>query len=217
MGLEEKELKMQTTLYLTRHGETEWNVERRMQGHKNSPLTSLGGSQANWLGDSLKGTHIDVIYSSSSQRTIETAQIIRGQREIELIHSDDLREIYMGLWEGEVTAAIEQSDPKGFNNFWKNPDKYKPTNHGESCYYLQKRVLPFVKRVIEEHGRKTILIVTHAATLKILMAYFENRSLEQLWDPPHINPTSLSKVVIEEGISSIKLHGDVSHYQETKK
>jgi broad specificity phosphatase PhoE len=205
---------MRTTLYLTRHGETEWNVVKKMQGHKNSPLTALGELQAAWLGESLRDTQIDVIYSSSSQRTIETAEIICAHRDIQFIKTDNLREIYMGLWEGELTSDIQQNDPEQFHNFWNRPHMYNPINGGESFYDLQARVIPFVQRLIEEYKGKTLLLVTHAATLKVLMNYFDKNSLERLWDLPFIQSTSLSKVVIDNTYTKIELYGDTSHYQD---
>ena len=87
-----------TRLYITRHGQTEWNVEGRFQGRADSKLTPLGESQALWLGERLKDERIDVIISSSSGRTITTSEKIRGERGIRIIPNDNLREIYLGRW-----------------------------------------------------------------------------------------------------------------------
>ncbi|MFD2882332.1 histidine phosphatase family protein [Paenibacillus rhizoplanae] len=57
---------MTTTVYITRHGQTEWNVQKRMQGHQDSPLTPLGVQQAEWLSKSLLDVHLDAVYASSS-------------------------------------------------------------------------------------------------------------------------------------------------------
>ena len=73
---------MKTTVYVTRHGETEWNVEKRMQGRKNSALTENGMLQAKQLGDRMKDLPIDAIYSSPSERTLHTAELIKGERDV---------------------------------------------------------------------------------------------------------------------------------------
>jgi broad specificity phosphatase PhoE len=109
--------------------------------------------------------------------------------------------------------AFKRDSAKAFDDFWNRPHIYKSTSGGESFYDLQNRVIPFVQGLIEEHQGKTLLLVTHAATLKILMNYFENNPLERLWDPPFIQSTSLSKVIIENNDTTIELYGDTSHYQ----
>ena len=72
--------------------------------------------------------------------------------------------------------------------------------------------------MIAKHGNtnKNILFITHTITLKTIMAYFENREFERLWDPPFIYDTSLSIVEIKDGRSNIVLHGDISHFSDLK-
>lgn len=205
-----------TTLYIVRHGETEWNVERRMQGHMDSPLTALGARQAQWLGEAMKDTAIDCIYASSSGRTDMTARLIRGERDIPIISTDALKEIHMGDWEGQLADELRRTYPDQFEAFWYEPTEYKGVN-GETFEELRHRVLPYVQSMIADNEGKSILIVTHTVVVKTLMAYFEHRHPDQLWDPPHIQPTSLSQVEIIAGESQavIVQHGDTSHYQAT--
>ena len=205
---------MKTTIYVTRHGQTQWNVEGRMQGHQDSPLTEQGISQASWLRDTLHHLDFAAIYTSSSLRARRTAEILLHQRSCDVIGSDDLREIYMGDWEGRTGQEVQQQDPAAFRTFWDDPHLYTPTNGGESYYDLQKRVLPLLNLILKEHEGKTILIVTHAGTLKVILSYFEGRSLARLWHPPFISPTALCKVIVEDQQPFIELYGDTSHYQE---
>lgn len=85
-----------TTVYLTRHGQTEWNVQQRMQGHQDSPLTPLGVQQAEWLGKGLREVPLDAVYASSSPRTLRTAEIILGERGIPVTACDEFKELCMG-------------------------------------------------------------------------------------------------------------------------
>ncbi|WP_084134878.1 histidine phosphatase family protein [Paenibacillus harenae] len=206
-----------TTLYLTRHGETEWNVEGKLQGHKDSPLTIWGRRQAIWLGTSLKDIEFDAIYSSASQRACHTAEIIRDKRKIHISSCDSLMEINLGSWEGKRRAEIESSFPDEHKAFWNDPHLYKPTNGGESFFQLQDRLIPKVKDMISEHKGGNVLIVTHAIALKVIMSFFKGDPLEQLWTPPIIQPTALNKIVIEGNDFNIELHGDISHYQTVRK
>ncbi len=75
----------QTTIYITRHGETQWNIEGRIQGRLDSSLTAKGIQQAMGLRDALKTVDSSAIYASPSPRTVKTAEILRHQRETEII------------------------------------------------------------------------------------------------------------------------------------
>lgn len=204
-----------TKLYIVRHGQTEWNVQKRLQGHKDSPLTKLGILQAQWARDGMKDIPIDVIYSSTTGRAYKTAQIIRGSREIPIIAEKNLRELNMGNWEGQRALDIEKEDPKKYHCFWNTPHLYKATS-GETYFDVQKRALKVVKNIINLHKGKTVLIVTHTTTLKLIMAYFEGRPLSKLWDLPYIHPCSISMVEIKDTGWEIRLHGDISHYKDTE-
>ena len=77
---------MSTNLYLTRHGETVWNTQKLMQGWKDSPLTDRGIKQARQLSERLSEVSFDAIYSSTSNRAVRTAEIIKGERSLEVIN-----------------------------------------------------------------------------------------------------------------------------------
>lgn len=203
-----------TTIYLTRHGQTQWNIEERMQGWQDSPLTEYGIRQATWLRDALKQVNFEAIYTSSVERTRQTAEILRHQRRCELIAYDNLREINLGEWEGYTKHDIQLKYPDAYHAFWNSPDLYCPVNKGESFHDLQRRVLPLVHNLITKHEGQTILIVTHTATLKLIMSHFEKRPLSHLWHPPFVHPTALCKVLVADQQTSIALYGDISHYQD---
>jgi probable phosphoglycerate mutase len=203
-----------TTIYIVRHGQTQWNAEKRMQGQCDSPLTEQGIRQATWLRDALHNIDFDAIYSSSSPRARRTAEILRHQRERELTLHNDLQEIYMGSWEGKTQQELRQNHAAAYTAFWETPHLYHPENGGESFHDMQSRVIPLIDSLLTRQQGKTILIVTHTVTLKIIMSHFEKRSLAQLWHPPYIHPTALCKVIIENQQPSIELHGDISHYQD---
>lgn len=120
-------------LYITRHGETEWNIERRIQGWKDSNLTPKGVENAIALGIRLMDVDFNCVYSSSSNRTIRTAELIRGDRNIQLIPDNNLREINLGDWEGKTSADFEELDNQGYKAFWETPHLYVPKS-GESYF-----------------------------------------------------------------------------------
>lgn len=200
-------------LYFTRHGETEWNIIRQMQGQKNSDLTALGKKQAYWLKEALQSVPIDAIYVSSLGRAVETAQILKGHRAIEVIPCDELQEIHLGSWEGRLISEVEKEFPEQNHAFWKEPQNYVPID-GEGFTDLIDRAARFYHNVIEKSPYSRILIVSHAIYLKALLAHLEGKSLDQFWSGPHLQPTCLTKAKVDHKGIRFEFIGDTSHYKE---
>jgi len=201
-----------TRLYITRHGQTEWNLEGRYQGWMDSKLTSLGESQAQWLGEKLKDKRIDVIISSSSGRTIATSENIRGKREIQIIPNDNLREIYLGQWEGMLYTDVEKQWPEECKNFWNSPHLYKPIG-GETFTQVIERVGHEIEKIITQYEGQNILIVTHAVALKGIIAYIEKKEIKDFWSGAYMYPTCLNILETDKDSRKFILMGDTSHYK----
>lgn len=201
-----------TTLYITRHGETVWNLEKKMQGWQDSPLTEHGKMQAEWLGERLKEIELDAVYSSPSERALSTARIIKGSRDLCIKCSDNLREINIGGWEGRLASDIRKETPDLLHAFYHTPHLFK-LDRAETFHDVGERAVPEILKICEEHPLKNVLIVTHTVTLKMIMSYFEKRPVEKLWDLPFIYQTSLSVVEVCDNNCEIMLHGDISHYK----
>ncbi|NUU60228.1 histidine phosphatase family protein [Paenibacillus agri] len=201
-----------TTIYLTRHGQTEWNVQHRMQGHKDSALTPLGVQQAEWLQRGLATERIDAVYASPSPRAWRTAEIIIGERNIPLQSAEEFLEIGMGIWECCDSTELEVIHPDQYEYFWKDPAKFK-VKGSETFAEVQERALDRLAAIVDAHKGEAVLIVTHTVVIKLLMAYFEGRPLPKLWDLPYIHPTCLSRIDFTGDIPEIVLHGDISHYE----
>ncbi len=202
-----------TTIFLTRHGQTEWNILKKFQGHNDSALTELGINQAKWLGEALRDEKIDLIYSSSSLRTLRTAELLAEGRDIPIEACDELMELNLGVWEGLNQEEAKNSDPLQFSNFWNDPNSFK-VQHSETFQEVSKRAVNKLQQIITENSGKSILLVTHTVVVKLIMAYFEKRELKDLWNPPYIHPTCLCKIEISQDRHSIILHGDITHYKE---
>lgn len=200
-----------TQLYLTRHGQTEWNLEGRMQGSKDSPLTTLGRNQAIQLGKWLQNTNIDEAYSSSSERAFHTSKLILGDRDIPLTAMDELKEMNFGIWEGQTFDFIKNTYKEQYNYFWNTPHLLKDFP-GETFEDLRLRVVSTINKIVKENDDKNILIVTHAIALKTLMSYFEKLPLYKLFDDRMIHPTSLSVVQFRDNKYEIIKYADTEHY-----
>ena len=202
-----------TIIYLTRHGQTEWNKVHRMQGWQNAPLTQLGKKQAAQLGKRLKAVLFDSIYSSDSDRAYHTAEIITQKRNQVINRITALREINLGEWEGKLISEFEQSNPTEYQNFWKSPHLYASST-GESFFDVKERVILAIDKIINQHPQECVLIVAHTVVVKIILAYFENEPIQELWNLPYIHPTSLSIIHTQKPTKKISLYGDTSHYDD---
>lgn len=200
-------------LYLTRHGETIWNKDQRLQGRGNSPLTDNGIRQAEELASRLDNKPIDILISSPSQRAIDTAELINRSHHLTIIQDEHFLEMDLGDWEGQLKETIHVFDPERARFFWQEPHLFK-SETGEDFYEVRERVLPRIKTLLQEYPDKEILLVTHAVVLKTLMTYFENRPLEKLWEGPFMHGTSLTVVDFEGDDFKIKLYADTSHFSE---
>ncbi|MFD2444746.1 histidine phosphatase family protein [Bacillus sp. CGMCC 1.16607] len=197
-------------LYITRHGETVWNTQKRMQGWSDSDLTENGIRNALSLGERLKDIDFTAIYSSPSDRTKKTADLIKGERDISILLDKDLREIHMGEWEGQTVSFIEKNFPNEHYSFWNTPHLYK-TETGESFDELRNRVNNFLNRLQEMYTSGNILIVTHAVVIKTILAIFKDYPTEKLWTPPFIHDTSLTNVELIGEKKNFIIEGDLSH------
>ena len=111
-------------LYFVRHGETEWNVENRLQGRLDSPLTERGIKEARLLAERLAQLPFKAAVSSPSTRAVETAKILIGMRGIPLYTDERLMEIDLGDWQGKTKAEIRAADPWNYECYYHYPHLY---------------------------------------------------------------------------------------------
>ncbi|MCB1670292.1 MAG: histidine phosphatase family protein [Gammaproteobacteria bacterium] len=172
-------------VHLIRHGETDWNAVRRVQGQKESQLSPLGRQQALQLAAQLATFPISRVYCSSSIRTRETAAILFRERSLETSYHDSLREIHLGPWEGSYYDDLAARDPEQFHNFWHCPDRFAVTG-AETFQQLQLRGMQALESITDPLEQDEIAIVSHGALLKAMLCHFEGRHLSRLWEPPRM-------------------------------
>ncbi|MBM7665938.1 putative phosphoglycerate mutase [Solibacillus kalamii] len=201
---------MMLRLYLVRHGQTEWNVQKKMQGWEDSALTEKGVNNAIALRKKLEGVEFAAAYTSTSERTIETARLIIEKRNLAINTNEDLREINLGEWEGKTLDEIKDFYPEQFKYFWENPALYEPVG-GETFEQLINRAIKVLNYITSKHNNGNILVITHSVILKSLLMHVNGKSVKDLWTPPFIHDTSLSIVEIENEVYRVKSEGDISH------
>ena len=170
-------------LYIVRHGETVWNKEGRLQGNTDIALSEAGRELAKVTGEALKDTIIDKIYSSPLSRAYETACLIRGDRDIEIIKDERLREVCFGDLEGQIISEMKADPTSHFQNFFEAPDKYVPDEKGEALEALCQRTAEFMEEVIlpQADGLKRVMIVGHGAMNKSIMCYIKQHGIDMFW------------------------------------
>ncbi len=208
-----------TNLYVARHGETEWNKERRLQGWKDAPLTKLGEAQAKPLGERLKKTSLDIAYTSPLGRVRSTAKIALEDISIPLKENERLKEINLGEWDGMRSKDARERDPELYRKALEEPDLFNPP-WGENYYDLRERVVEAAKDILSNNRGKNILLVSHGLASKTLISYFEERPVKDLRKPPTIRECSLSLIKFDEDNfkdlkkCEIVLYGDTSHLDD---
>ncbi|WP_161787395.1 histidine phosphatase family protein [Endozoicomonas numazuensis] len=171
-------------LHIFRHGETEWNLEGRMQGSQDSPLTELGKSQAIAARSKIESIEFDAVYSSSSARAYDTAQLLLGDRQIPVQQLDELKEISMGTWEGMTYKEVEKEYAQDHFHFWKQPSLFRGEG-AESFHQLENRSVSVIKQIISQHQDQKVLVVSHGAFIKTLLTSLQSRPLDEIWEGPY--------------------------------
>ena len=178
-------------IYITRHGETDWNKRRVLQGTADIPLNEHGRKQAEALHHQLveQGLQFTRIYCSPLDRAIETAVIATGVSREDLILDPRLREIEFGVLEGsryelenpEIAAAL----PEQLSNFGLDPGRFVPAEGGESLQDVIRRTGSFWKDVLKTVSpEEKILIVSHGCALHALLFNVMQKSdFKEYWSP----------------------------------
>ena len=154
-------------MLIARHGQSDWNQEKRWQGHADRPLTERGREQAEALADRLAHIELDAVYSSDLQRARDTAAVVAEKQGLELRQLPELREVDVGSWSGLTRAEAEERFPEGFAR-WR--DGYPGWKDGETYEAMTDRVLGAVDRIAEEHEGGRALVVSHGGPIRAIHA-----------------------------------------------
>lgn len=202
-------------LYITRHGTTEWNIEKRLQGWGDSPLTEEGINRAVSLGESLADVDFDIIYTSPQKRAMETAKLIMGNKNIKIITHDGLKELRFGIWEGMELDEINEKYPEEYYLYRNRPELYIPID-GESFKDLFNRVESFLEE-LKAVDYKNVLIVTHGMTIKTLITIIKGLTLDEFSSLPVYTGTALNICEVKGGKFELIVEGDISHIKRYEK
>ena len=192
-------------IYFTRHGLTEYNKERRIQGLLDSPLTLEGKEKAKELGARLKDEGIEIIYSSDQKRAMDSAKIINEALKLDIIPDRRLREVSMLSHEGMTWAESVASDPDREDLIMQRPDLF---NEGGIYPYRDalEDAIAFIFELIKTNYGK-VLVMTHGSKLRVITTVLEGLDLKDTNKVELIKGLSLKIYDYNEGKFKL-LHDD---------
>jgi len=156
-----------TTLFVARHGQTDWNLEHRWQGHADPPLNETGRMQAAELGEALAGSSVEAVFSSDLRRAAETAEIAGARLGIAVELDARLREVDVGEWSGLTSAEVEERYPQGYERRRAGMTGW---TQGEELAAMAARVVGTLLEIAARHPDGRVLVITHGGTVRATLA-----------------------------------------------
>ena len=195
-------------IILVRHGETEWNKLKRIQGGgSDTPLNEKGVQQAQSLALKLKPERVQAIYSSRLQRALDTALAIARYHQLEVDSEPSLNEIDAGEMEGtpidKIGSHLDQLLIKQDGSIFK-------THGGESLAEVQQRAWSTIQRLVDKHHDGVIVVVSHYFAILTIICTVLNLPLSQI-GRLRLAPGSISTIVFDEQAMRLVLFNDNCH------
>jgi len=183
-------------IFVTRHGQTEWNALGRLQGRKDIELNEVGREQALITGKKIKDEKIDIIITSPLKRARETAEIINKQFDVEIVEDDRLMERCYGDFEGITKTELKEKKKQypeidDACNYLKNINIFNMETMQDLC----ARIYEFLDEIITKYKDENVLIVTHGSASIPIKCYFMKYPLENLVDREKIKGLENCEVV----------------------
>ena len=168
-----------TTLYLIRHGTTDANANGIFQGVLDLPLNDLGLKQARALGERFKDIDVDVLYCTPLQRTRQTAEGLRGDKDLPILVEPGIVEVDGGLMEAKKISVIDEAFPGLMETFKTDLPNFQAPG-GESTRDVYDRVTSALTRIVAENAGKTIACISHGFAIQTFRWYAKGLPFEEM-------------------------------------
>ena len=203
---------MTTRIFLVRHGATELTAEDRFAGATDVLLSDAGREQARLLGVRLAGESIAAVYASPMRRTMVTAELACAPHGLRVSPLDGLREINHGRWEGKTRGEVEREFPEEYTRYEHDPYSFAPAG-GETGLAVTARALPALLEVVQRHCDATVLVVSHKATIRLLLSSLLGFDPRKYRDRLDQSPAALNILDFKDAAHArLTLFNDTSHY-----
>ena len=201
-----------TRVYMVRHGATQMTAENRFSGANGAELSREGEQQAARLGERVQGDAIAAVYASPLSRSADTARIIAGVCGLVPVFKEELREISHGPWEGLTRDEVEERFPGEYATWEEDPFTFAPPG-AESGVAVLARALPVIREIVTSHEGQTILVVSHKATIRLLLCSLLGIDARGYRDRLDQSPACLNVLDFKGPVRArLTLFNDTSHY-----
>ena len=199
-------------MFLVRHGATQRTAEGRFSGSVGVDLSDEGRWQAERLGERLRREDLTAAYASPLSRAVDTARIIAAACSLQATVLDPLREISHGHWEGLTRAEAEAQFPDEYAAWEEDPFTFAPAG-GESGVAVLARALPALREIVTAHVGGRILVVSHKATIRLLLSSLLGFDARGYRDRLDQDPACLNVLDFRDAVRArLTLFNDTSHY-----
>ena len=170
-------------IYFVRHGETDWNKERKIQGQVDIPLNEFGRHLARETAKGLRDVPFDVCFTSPLGRARETAEIILQGRDVPILEDKRILEMNFGVLEGKCCSKEGWDVPDSFQMFFDDPVHYQAPEGGEDFQAVRERTGDFLNWLFaqEKYRDSTVLVTTHGAAMAGLLNNLKKKPLAEYW------------------------------------
>ena len=188
-----------TTIILIRHGQSEANLGKVFAGHFDTPLSPLGHEQADRTAKAVASRFkIDKIYASDLLRAFDTGKHLADILKMDIIPDRSFREVFAGEWEGMRFDDLLEKYSEDFL-VWRTDIGNARCTGGESARELGERILARIKEIAVEDDGKTVVVATHAAAIRSLMAMCSGEDFSIMQDIPFVSNASYSVLLADNG------------------
>src|SRR6266702_8560474 len=206
-----------TRVFMVRHGATVMSAEDRFAGATDVELSDEGREQTRRLAERLSHEKIAAVYASPLGRTVETAQILAAPHNLEVQTRDGFREISHGRWEQMTRREVEKEFPEEAAEWEKDPYTLAPGG-GASGLAVTARALPALIELVREHRGKNMLVVSHKATIRLVLSSLLGFDPRRYRDNLDQKPAALNIVDFRDATRArLTLFNDTSHYDKAGK
>ena len=206
---------MSTRIFLIRHGATVLSAEDRFAGATDVELSDEGREQARRLGERLSTEKIAGVYASPLGRTVETATLIAKPLGLGVQKCDGLREISHGRWEQMTRREVDEKFPEEAAAWEEDPYTFAPVG-GESGLAVTARALPVLLDIVRSHPRQAAIIVSHKATIRLLLSSLLGFDPRRYRDNLDQSPAALNIVDFKDAAHArLTLFNSTAHYRSS--
>ena len=193
-------------IYVIRHGQTSWNVEKRLQGRSDTDLNEVGRAAAIRTGKAFCEVPFDLVFTSPLKRAKETAALVLGERKVPVIEDARIQEISFGVYEGLTCGKDNYSipDPE-FHSFFEHPERYQTPPGGESLEELGARTKAFMEDIMHrpELQDKTVLVSSHGCATRGILNSIRSFDMADFWHGGVPKNCSVALIHVENGKPSL--------------